>query len=44
MDSKTVTVVFDENFADWPSLFTNLLPAHYVDRQPGGWNRGLQAA
>ena len=40
-DGKTVTVVFDENFAEWPSLFTNLLPAHYVDRQPGGWNRGL---
>ena len=41
VDSKTVTVVFDENFAEWPSLFANLLPAHYVDRQPGGWNRGL---
>ena len=40
-DGKTVTVVFDENFAEWPSLFTNLLPAHYVQQQPGGWNRGL---
>src|SRR5215211_2795267 len=40
-DSKTVTVVFDQKFADWQSLFANLLPAHYVSRQPGGWNRGL---
>ena len=40
-DGKTVTVVFDQNFAEWPSLFTNLLPAHYVQPQPGGWNRGL---
>jgi peptide/nickel transport system substrate-binding protein len=22
-------------------LFANLLPAHYVGQQPGGWNRGL---
>jgi len=40
-DGKTVTVVFDEPFADWQSLFANLLPAHYVRRQPGGWNSGL---
>jgi peptide/nickel transport system substrate-binding protein len=40
-DGKTVTVVFDQKFADWQSLFANLLPAHYVSRQPGGWNRGL---
>jgi peptide/nickel transport system substrate-binding protein len=40
-DGKTVTVVFDQSFADWQSLFANLLPAHYVRRQPGGWNRGL---
>jgi glutathione transport system substrate-binding protein len=40
-DGKTVTVVFNQNFADWQSLFTNLLPAHYVRQQPGGWNRGL---
>jgi peptide/nickel transport system substrate-binding protein len=40
-DGKTVTAVFDEKFADWQSLFANLLPAHYVRRQPGGWNRGL---
>ena len=40
-DGKTVTVVFDQKFADWKGLFANLLPAHYVRRQPGGWNRGL---
>jgi peptide/nickel transport system substrate-binding protein len=40
-DGKTVTVVFNERFADWQSLFANLLPAHYLRRQPGGWNRGL---
>ena len=40
-DGKTVSVVFDEKFADWQGLFVNLLPAHYVRRQPGGWNRGL---
>jgi peptide/nickel transport system substrate-binding protein len=40
-DGKTVTVVFNKRFADWRGLFTNLLPAHYVQRQPGGWNRGL---
>ena len=40
-DGKTVTVVFDQRFADWQTLFANLLPAHYVGQQPGGWNRGL---
>jgi peptide/nickel transport system substrate-binding protein len=40
-DGKTVTVVFNTPFAEWQGLFTNLLPAHYVQRQPGGWNRGL---
>jgi peptide/nickel transport system substrate-binding protein len=40
-DGKTVTVVFNTPFAEWQGLFTNLLPAHYVRRQPGGWNRGL---
>jgi peptide/nickel transport system substrate-binding protein len=40
-DNKTVTVVFNTPFAEWQGLFTNLLPAHYVQRQPGGWNRGL---
>jgi peptide/nickel transport system substrate-binding protein len=40
-DGKTVTVVFGRPFAEWRGLFTSLLPAHYVRRQPGGWNRGL---
>jgi peptide/nickel transport system substrate-binding protein len=40
-DGKTVTVVFNQRFADWQSLFVSLVPAHYVRRQPGGWNRGL---
>jgi peptide/nickel transport system substrate-binding protein len=40
-DGKTVTVVFSTPFAEWQGLFTNLLPAHYLRRQPGGWNRGL---
>jgi peptide/nickel transport system substrate-binding protein len=40
-DGKTVTVILDQRFAEWQGLFTNLLPAHYVRRQPGGWNRGL---
>jgi len=40
-DGKTVTVVFARPFAEWRSLFYNLLPSHYVTRQPGGWNTGL---
>jgi peptide/nickel transport system substrate-binding protein len=40
-DSKTVTVVFARPFADWRSLFFNLLPSHYIERQAGGWNTGL---
>jgi peptide/nickel transport system substrate-binding protein len=40
-DGKTVTVVFKTPFAEWKGLFTNLLPAHYVGLQPGGWNNGL---
>ncbi len=40
-DGKTVTVRFDRPFADWQALFFDLLPSHYVQRQPGGWNTGL---
>jgi peptide/nickel transport system substrate-binding protein len=40
-DGKTVTVVFNQRFADWQGLFGSLVPAHYVRRQPGGWNHGL---
>jgi peptide/nickel transport system substrate-binding protein len=43
-NGKTVTVVFKEPFSDWRSLFCSgnfILPAHYVSKQPGGWNTGL---
>jgi peptide/nickel transport system substrate-binding protein len=40
-DGKTVTVRFARPFADWRSLFSNLLPSHHVERQPGGWTTGL---
>jgi peptide/nickel transport system substrate-binding protein len=38
---KTVTTVYQTQFADWQSLFENILPSHYVKAQPGGWNTGL---
>jgi peptide/nickel transport system substrate-binding protein len=38
---KTVTVVFQTPFADWKGLFTGILPSHYVKKQPGTWNSGL---
>jgi peptide/nickel transport system substrate-binding protein len=34
---KTVTVVFTQPFADWQSLFTNLVPAH-IAKDLAGWN------
>jgi peptide/nickel transport system substrate-binding protein len=43
-NGKTVTVVFKEPFADWRSLFASgnfILPAHYMNKQSGGWNTGL---
>ena len=40
-DGRTVIVVFKQPFAEWKSLFANLLPSHHVRRQPGGWNNGL---
>ncbi len=36
---KTVTVVFRTPFADWASLFDDLLPAHIA--QQVGWNHGF---
>jgi peptide/nickel transport system substrate-binding protein len=36
---RTVTVVFHTPFADWPSLFDDLLPAHIAERV--GWNHGF---
>lgn len=41
---KTVTVVFKKPFADWQSLFINVLPAHIMRTIPGGWNTGLANA
>jgi peptide/nickel transport system substrate-binding protein len=40
-DGKTVTVVFAKRFADWQSLFNDILPAHVAKRLPGGWNDGF---
>ncbi|HKP98864.1 MAG TPA: ABC transporter family substrate-binding protein [Actinomycetes bacterium] len=40
-DGRTVNVRFERPYADWPGLFSNLLPSHYVRQQPGGWNTGL---
>jgi peptide/nickel transport system substrate-binding protein len=36
---KTVTVVFQTPFADWESLFDDLLPAHIAESV--GWNDGF---
>ncbi len=36
---RTVTVVFRTPFADWPSLFDDLLPAHVA--RLVGWNHGF---
>ena len=33
---RTVTVRFKRTFADWESLFSNLLPAHIMEKV--GWN------
>src|SRR5215216_1724016 len=43
-NGKTVTVVYKTPFSDWKSVFasgTFILPAHYMEKQPGGWNNGL---
>jgi peptide/nickel transport system substrate-binding protein len=43
-NGKTVTVVFNEPFTDWKSLFgvsSAILPSHYVKKRQGGWNTGL---
>jgi peptide/nickel transport system substrate-binding protein len=43
-NGKTVTVVYKTPFRDWKSVFASgnyILPAHYVEKQPGGWNTGL---
>ena len=43
-NGKTVTVVYKTPFRDWKSMFasgTYILPAHFMEKQPGGWNTGL---
>jgi peptide/nickel transport system substrate-binding protein len=41
-NGKTVTVVFNKKFADWKSLFSQVMvPAHYGKAQKGGWNTGF---
>ncbi|HEY4725478.1 MAG TPA: ABC transporter family substrate-binding protein, partial [Actinomycetota bacterium] len=43
-NGKTVTVVMKSPFSDWQSLFGSgnfILPAHYMEKRPGGWNTGL---
>jgi peptide/nickel transport system substrate-binding protein len=43
-NGKTVTVVYKTPFRDWKSVFasgTYILPSHYVEKQSGGWNTGL---
>jgi peptide/nickel transport system substrate-binding protein len=43
-NGKTVTVVYKTPFSDWKSMFcsgTYMLPAHYIGKQPGGWNTGM---
>ncbi len=38
-NGRTVTVVFRTPFADWPTLFDDLLPAHIAEQV--GWNTGF---
>src|SRR5215212_1064545 len=40
-NGKTVTMVFKTPFADWKGMFTGMVPAHYIQKQPGKWNTGL---
>jgi ABC-type transport system substrate-binding protein len=38
---KTVEVTFGKPYPGWRSLFGNLLPAHLLKDQPGGWAAAL---
>jgi peptide/nickel transport system substrate-binding protein len=40
-NGKTVTVVYKNPFADWQSMFSQILPSHYISKRQGGWNTGL---
>ena len=48
-DKKTVVATYSKPFADWQSLFTNILPAHYMKAQEskyggakGAWEKALK--
>ena len=38
---KTVDVEFSAPFAQWPTLFSPLLPSHIMKDSPGGWSAAL---
>ena len=40
---KQVEVEFSEQFPDWPTLFSPLLPSHLMKDFPGGWSAALGA-
>ncbi len=40
-NGDTVTVVFSKPFADWKSLFGDLVPEHIATKIPGGWSTGF---
>ena len=40
---KTVEVEFAAEFADWPALFSPLLPSHIMKDFPGGWGAALNS-
>jgi len=40
-NGDTVTVTFSKPFADWKSLFGDLVPEHIATKITGGWNTGF---
>jgi len=40
-DGRTVTVTFQSPYADWMSLFDDLIPAHVAEK--AGWNSGFDS-
>jgi len=50
-DKKTVVVTFSKPFSDWQSLFTNILPSHFMKSlEPkyggakGAWEKGIKTS
>ncbi|MGO9342270.1 MAG: ABC transporter family substrate-binding protein [Acidimicrobiales bacterium] len=43
-NGDTVTVVFAKPFADWKSLFGDIVPEHIATTIPGGWSTGFNTA